>query len=257
MPDAPEFDSIVGPLQSLISRFVKKQIDSDTFKRELPGALAAYETATGKPRSPKLHALTEKLFFSELRERGREALRELANQSTRAWIERHLIAQLDGPYSDFSFFRADGQSLFGRCARLHETPIADGGFLYSSLAGVTKPLPFDYRALLATLREVGGHEPAAWAHCVEVDGAIADIFSVYNWGDVYDQVHHLQEFEFPRTPEHRGGYVLLLPESRRWMLVNADEQTFTIDLHGSEAFVAEVLKRIGVAPVWYTEGPAR
>ena len=157
----------------------------------------------------------------------------------------------DGKYTAFSFHDERGQSKFGAHAAIYSTRIERDSFLLSALNGTIVPPPFQYSQLLATLRECGSPELATWVYGTEPDNAFALIERVWSLGDSYQEPHQLRHIE--RTPAAEGGvsYLMMLPHSKRWLLLNEyNYDRFTIYLHGNREFIAEAASRLGAEPNW-------
>ena len=74
---------------------------------------------------------------------------------------------------------------------------------------------------------------------------------IWSLGDVYNESYQLQRIERNPAPEGGGSYLMLLPKSKEWMLVNEyDYENFTIHLHGHPQFITDVASRINVQPNW-------
>lgn len=113
-------------------------------------------------------------------------------------------------------------------------------FLLPALNGTFKPLPFLYSELLSTLTETSGDELAAWAMCSEPDNAFALVDNVWSLGNVYEEARQIEQ---TRGDSVQWGncYLLLLPKSKNWMLVNYYRfNGFEISLHGTREFIDTV-----------------
>ena len=53
------------------------------------------------------------------------------------------------------------------------------------------------------------------------------------------------------APEGGGSYLILLPRSRKWMLVNEYQNDwFGISLHGPRTFIERIASAVKVIPEW-------
>ena len=97
---------------------------------------------------------------------------------------------------------------------------------------------------------------ATWVYGTEPDNALAVIDRVWSLGDAYKESDQLRHLERHPAPEGGGSYLMLLPKSKQWMLMNEyDYERFTIYLHGHRQFIADIASRINAAPVWEWRPP--
>jgi hypothetical protein len=176
--------------------------------------------------------------------------KEALDRSTRCWAERMLISSDDGG-TCFMFFNDDGKSRFGTHAAIYSTRIDADSFLLSSLNGTITQPPFRYSQLLTALRDLGGNELASWAYGTEPDNALAVIERIWSMGDAYAESDQLRQLERQPAPEGGGSYLMLLPKSKRWMLLNEyDHERFTVYLHGNRQFILDVASMVNATPAW-------
>jgi hypothetical protein len=165
--------------------------------------------------------------------------REELDRETRYWIEENLI---DG--DEFSFFHSSGVSKFGASRCFYRSEIDGESFLLSALNGTLKPPKFRYSHLLSSLRDASNGDIAAWISCSEPDNAFANVEMVWTLGSVYEEPQQLARLEQIRGDSVQWGncYLLLLPQSKSWMLVNHYYFSgFEISLHAAPEFIAEIL----------------
>jgi len=243
-------------LADLISRFLKGEYDYPEFQHNFRPALESYERSIDDRAYSPLDAVADipEHCKSDLRAFCEQALdrlpKEALDRSTRRWIESTLIAEEDG-YTYYSFFDGSGRSRFGNHATIYSTRVDQESFLLSSFNGTVCRPSFQYSKLLAALRAVGSDELATWVYGTEPDGAFASIDHVWSLGDSYCESYHLRRIERHPSPEGGGSYLMLLPKSKEWMLMNEyDGERFTIALHGSRRFIEDVVSRIDATPDW-------
>lgn len=256
MPQTPAFDDLIEPLAEIITGFLDDDFDYREFQRRFQPALKSYEKSIGARANSPLEAIADipKHCESNLREWCQQALdrlpKEALDRSTRCWLESTLIANENG-YTYFSFFGTDGKSRFGTHAAIYSTSIDRDSFLLSSLNGTIKRPRFQYSQLLSALRDVGGNELASWVYGTEPDNAFAEIDSIWSLGDSYSESDQLRYIERQPALEGGGSYLMLLPKSKQWLLMNEyDYERFTIYLHGRREFIAEIASRINAEPDW-------
>jgi hypothetical protein len=79
---------------------------------------------------------------------------------------------------------------------------------------------------------------------------LAVIDRIWSLGDAYYESDQLRFIERQPAPEGGGSYLMLLPKSKQWMLINEyDCERFTIYLHGCREFIENVAEQIGAAPI--------
>lgn len=224
-------------MEAALRGYTAGSLDRSAFIDAYREAFRAYSANIDSPAYSPLADIADShaLSAGQLRALCRDALdrlpRELLDRSTRSWIAERLVHH-DG----FRFVDSDGASLFGHMRRLHSTTIASESFLLSGLDRAITPAPFKYRALLRALRTAAANELATWALCTEPDNAFAHIDSLSSLGEVYEESDQLAKLERISGCDVQWGpcYLLLIPASRDWLLVNRyDFREFEIALHGS------------------------
>lgn len=263
MPHDIPYDELIEPLAALIKKFLSGEFDYPQFQRQFAPALESYERQVrGRAYSPLgVIADIPRHCRNDLRKYCQEALerlpKEALDRSTREWVDKSLIANDDG-YTYFSFFEREGRSRFGTHALFYESPVVHDSFLLSALQGSIAPPTFAYSELLLALRDAGGDELATWVYGTEPDNALAFVNMVWSLGNAYAETYQLRRLEREPAPEGGGSYLMLLPKSKKWMLLHQyDYEQFTIQLHGSREFIEEVAARINAEPVWAWRPPDR
>jgi hypothetical protein len=258
---APDYHELIEPLAEIITRFLAGGCDYSEFRKQFQPALKSYEKSIKDRAYWPLGVIADipKHCKSNLHEYCEQALqrlpREALDRSTRLWVDSALIANDDG-YTCFSFYNSDRQSRFGTHAAIYSTRVDQDSFLLSSLNGTISRPPFRYSKLLAVLRDIGGNELATWVYGTEPDNALAVIDRVWSLGDAYKESDQLRYIERQPAPEGGGSYLMLLPKSKQWMLMNEyDYERFTIYLHGHRQFIADVASRINAEPDWEWRPP--
>lgn len=256
MTQPQNYDELVEPLGEIITRFLAGDFDYFEFRRQFQPALKSYEKSINDRAYWPLDVIADipKHCKSNLREWCQQALerlpKEALDRSTRNWLESTLISNDEG-YTYYSFYTNDGESRFGAHAVIFSTKVEHDSFLLSSLNGTIKQPPFRYSNLLTTLREIGGDELATWVYGTEPDNALAVIDRIWSLGDAYSESDQLRHLERQPSPEGGGSYLMLLPKSKQWMLMNEyDYGRFTIYLHGCREFIADVASQINAQPEW-------
>lgn len=264
MPQQPDFDQLTTPLAELLTQFLAGGLRYADFLPRFRTALRAYEGSINDLAYWPLGAIAEmplgvsadlpKQFESELHDYCQQALdrlpKEALDRSTRLWIESTLIEEIDD-WTYFSFFNSDGQSLFGTHAAIYSTRIDDDSVLLSALNGTISQSPFRYDELLNVLRDIGGNELATWVYGTEPDNVIASIDRIWSLGDAYEESDQLRQLESHPSLEGGGSYLMLLPKSKQWMLMNEYYyEGFSICLHGNRQFIVDVASRINAEPDW-------
>lgn len=236
----------IAELESLLKQYLTKNPPRSAFQEAFSGAVGRYrQFIQDRPYYP-LVDIGEyggpEDSFKKLCTMALERLpREELDRQTRHWICENLV---DG--DEFSFFHSTGLSKFGASERLHKSNIDGESFLLSALNGTLRPLQFRYANLLGALRDASDGEIAAWVSCSEPDNAFANIEHVWTLGSAYEEPGQLSRLEQIRGDSVQWGncYLLLLPKSKAWMLVNHYYFSgFEISLHGEPNFVAEILAR--------------
>jgi hypothetical protein len=249
---AVDFDELILPLVELLRRFLAGEWDYPAFQPQFKRALQAYQHAVRDKAYWPLDVIADipQHCRASLHNYCRQAIerlpKESLDRSTRQWLDTELIAT-DRGYTFFSFYDSDGRSRFGDVVRLYSAKIDSESYLLSALNSSLVPPSFRYADLLSSLRDTGGNELATWVYGTEPDNALANVECVWSLGDTYAESHQLRRLE--RSPAEEGGpsNLMLLPKSKRWMLLNeADGGTFTISLHGSRTFIDTVAMQIKV-----------
>ncbi|WP_139174838.1 hypothetical protein [Lysobacter enzymogenes] len=232
-------------MESALRGYTSGVLSLSVFLETFREAFAAYSAAVdSKPYYPlaEIAAATLSRSYNGLESLCEQALdrlpRELLDRTTRLWITNHLIDS-DG----FNFTGPGGASHFGDMRQLYSTPIKRESFLLSALDGAIKPAPFNYENLLAALRTVAEGELATWALCTEPDNAFAYIDSLWSLGNAFQELEQLAKLEQLNARHVQGGqcYLLLIPASRNWLLVNSyDFSELSIVLHGDTQLLARV-----------------
>jgi hypothetical protein len=256
MVQDPAYDELIEPLAEVITRFLAGDFDYSEFRRQFQPVLESYEKSINDRAYWPLGVIADipKHCKTNLHEWCHQALerlpKEALDRSTRCWLESTLIGNDDG-YTYFSFFGNDGESRFGTHAAIYSTRIDRDSFLLSSLNGTIKRPRFQYPNLLTALRVIGGNELASWVYGTEPDNALAVIDRIWSLGDAYSESEQLRHIERQPAPEGGGSYLMLLPKSKQWMLMNEyDYERFTIYVHGRREFIADVASQLGVEPDW-------
>lgn len=161
---------------------------------------------------------------------------------TELWLEDHII---EG--ENFVFAR-DGVSKFGIRHTLYSTALPDR-LLVSALHGDVARAPFRIPELLTAIDAASKSEPATWALCAEPGWTFANIMTQWENDGRYPPLYgfnRLGEFD-SQWSQGGAAYLLLVPASRRWMLVACQKWTsFHIELHGSADFVGDVRRSLGL-----------
>ena len=236
----------INELQRLLSEFLGDSFSRSDFVKLFSKALERYkETINDRPYYPlndicQLNRFSDEEFKKYCLQALERLPREELDRTTRHWLEKELVDD-----DAFNFFKPDGVSKFGESAVLYSSKIDGESFLLSALNGTLKPLSFRYVDLLAALKVVGNSELAAWVYCSEPDNAFAHIENVWSLGSVYEEPSQLSQIEQTRGDSVQWGncYLLLLPKSKSWMLVNhCHFDGFEIALHGHKDFIGGVLR---------------
>jgi hypothetical protein len=261
MPQDPAYHDLIEPLAELLTQFLDGKWDYADFQARFQAALKSYESSIKDRAYWPLDVIASlpSHITPRLREYCQLALerlpKEALDRSTRRWVESTLILNDEG-YTCFAFVDGDGKSRFGTHAAIYRTRIDDDSFLLSSLNGTIDKPPFRFSQLLTALCEIGGNELATWVYGTEPDNALAIIDRVWSLGDAYKESHQLQQIERHPAPEGGGSYLMLLPKSKKWMLLNEfDHQWFSIVVHGNRQFIADLASRIHASPEWEWQTP--
>lgn len=234
----------VADLESLLREYLCEDSPRSAFQIAFAAAVGRYsQFIQARPYYPLLDIGEYGGPEDSLRKLCAMALerlpREELDRETRHWIEENLI---DG--DEFSFFHSNGVSKFGASLRLYRSEIDGESFLLSALNGTLKPPQFRYSNLLSSLRDASNGEIAAWISCSEPDNAFANVEAVWTLGSVYEEPQRLARLEQVRGDSVQWGncYLLLLPKSKSWMLVNHYYFSgFEVSLHATQEFIEEIL----------------
>lgn len=237
-------------METALRGYTAGSLDRSAFLDAYREAFRAYKANIDSPDFSPLADIADShtLTAERLRALCRDALdrlpRELLDRSTRSWIADRLIH-----HDSFRFTDSGGASLFGQMRRLHSTPVASESFSLSALDRALAPAPFEYDALLRDLRTAAADEPATWALCTEPDNAFAHIDSLSSLDEAYGEPDRLAKLEPINGCDVQWGpcYLLLIPASRDWLLVNRyDFHTFEIELHGSVGMLDSVCDSLAI-----------
>jgi hypothetical protein len=251
-----DYHELVKPLQELLLRFLAGEWDYPAFQPLFRKALSSYAASImDRPYWPlDVIADIPAHVREKLNDYCRQALdrlpKEALDRSTRVWIDRVLISNEDG-HTAFSFFLPDGASRFGTHAVFYSTCIDDDCFLLSALNGIIPKPSFSYAGLLGALRENANGELASWVYGTEPDNALAIVNRVWSLGDSFKECYHLRQLEQEPAPQGGASYLMLLPRSREWMLLNEYYSgCFTISLHAQRSFIERIASAVDVMPDW-------
>ena len=251
-----DFEKLTEPLAELIENYLAGEFDYPEFQRRFQPVLEDYEKKVGGKAYWPLDVIADvpRHCRKDLNQYCRQAIerlpKEALERSTRIWVESELIEH-DQTYSFFNFFDPSGSSRFGAHAAFYSNPVEQYSFLLSSLNATFVPPPFRFAELLQRLRDVGGNELATWVYGTEPDNVIAMIDRISGLGDPYGEPDRLRWIEQQPAPEGGGSYLMLLPKSKKWMLLNEyDYNRFTIYLHGEVEFIDRVAQGIGAQTIW-------
>jgi hypothetical protein len=156
-------------------------------------------------------------------------------EQTENWVRSHLIEN-----GRFVFDSGAASSRLGARTMLYSVNVAAG-------AGQLRASPFALEELLTGLRALGESPEATWLWCSEPHGATAHIGRVWCFDDSYAYTESFQSIEHVDAQQAQcsNAYLLLLPASRRWLLVCHQRfASFSMELHGEAGFLAAVRARL-------------
>jgi len=163
---------------------------------------------------------------------------EILDRTTKHWVESNLIKE-----EEISFFDGNGESLFGTCESLYKCELKHQSFLLTAVNGGFPSFPKTLEELLKQLGELSNNAPAAWIRCYD-SGGHACVEQCHNFEDPFKNMGVIQWIELTDIQHTQGGVcnLLLLPESKEWMLVLSNTFVFfEITIHGNNRFVEHVV----------------
>lgn len=188
---------------------------------------------------------SEKLSDHQQKELCQEAIKYMPmaalDRSSKKWIENNLIED-----EEFVFFDGQGKSKLENHKVLYEAKLVDKSFIMTAFCGGLSQLDFKYSELIDVLKESDEGKNTVWVRCSEPDG-FASVASSPWHTDTSDEIENLNWLEYidPETTQWGVCHLVFMPSNKEWLLVHTNDfDNFSIALHGKEAFISNVLKKV-------------
>jgi len=189
----------------------------------------------------------EKLSEEQQKALCQEAIQSIPKvaleRSSIEWVKNNLIKD-----DEFVFIDEENNSRFDSYDVLYKACLVRKSFIMTAFSGGLPKLDYDYTLLINSLKKkVDGN--TVWIRCSESDGLTAVDGTTW-YTDPAEEIENLNWLEYtdPQMIQWGVCHLLFIPSNREWMLVHSNDfEGFSITLHGTGAFVSDVLNELNNA----------
>lgn len=188
---------------------------------------------------------SEKLTEQQQKELCQKAIKYIPvaalERSSKKWVENNLIED-----EEFVFFDSQGKSKFENHKVLYEAKLVQKSFIMTAFCGGLSKLDFKYSELIDVLKESDESESTIWVRCSEPDG-FASVASTPWYTNTSEEIENINWLEYtdPETTQWGACHLIFMPSNKEWVLVHTNDfNNFSIALHGKEAFISNILKKV-------------